>query len=87
MAVKVGSKGQIVIEKEIRDRLGVQPGWIALQRLDGDHVVVHFVQPEHDRSLKGSLASEIHGRVGVGAAWDQAREAAWAESARRLVEP
>ncbi len=31
MANKVGSKGQVVIEKEIRDKLGIQPGAGVLQ--------------------------------------------------------
>lgn len=48
---KVGQKGQIVIEKRIRDKLGVKPGWQALQLLVGDHVEVYFVPPEHNRSL------------------------------------
>lgn len=86
MSFKVGTKGQIVIDKEIRDRLGVQPGWVALQRIEGDHVVVHFVPPEHNASLKGSLAREIRTSVGVGLEWDKAREAAWAAAARRVVE-
>ena len=33
---KVGSKGQVVIAKEIRDELGIQPGWLALQRVVDD---------------------------------------------------
>ncbi|MBC8421360.1 MAG: AbrB/MazE/SpoVT family DNA-binding domain-containing protein, partial [Actinobacteria bacterium] len=38
MTLVVGTKGQIVISKEIRDKMGVKPGWIALERLVGDHV-------------------------------------------------
>ena len=55
MARRVGSKGQVVIEKEMRDRLGVQPGWLAVQQLVDDHVEIYFVPPEHDRSLAGAL--------------------------------
>ena len=55
MASKVGSKGQLVISKEIRDRLGIKPGWTACQLLVDDHVETHFVPPEHNRSLKSSL--------------------------------
>jgi len=36
MASIVGSKGQVVIEKAIRDALAVKPGSIAVQRLAGD---------------------------------------------------
>jgi hypothetical protein len=45
-----------VISKAIRDRLGVKPGWQALQLLVGDHVEVYFVPPPHNRSLVGCLA-------------------------------
>ena len=81
MPHKVGSKGQIVIAKEIRDRLGVEPGWTVLQRAVGDHVEIHFVPPEHSRSLKGSLASHIKRTGAHGDEWDRAREDAWEGSA------
>ena len=83
MPAKVGSKGQIVIEKGIRDSLGVKPGWRALQRLVDDHLEIYFVPPEHNRSLKGSLARHIKVKVAPGEEWDQARENAWAEAAER----
>ncbi len=63
MPYLVGPKGQIVVAKELRDRLGVKPGWIALQRLAGDHIEVYFVPPEHEASLKGSLARHIRARL------------------------
>lgn len=56
MGTKVGAKGRVVIEKAIRDRLGVEPGWIALQHLVDDRVEIRFIPPGHHRSLKGSLA-------------------------------
>lgn len=77
MAYVVGPKGQVVIAKEIRDRLGVEPGWIALQRLVNDHVEVYFLPPEHRESLKGSLAEHVNVHVGPGKEWDEARETAW----------
>ncbi len=55
MPRRIGPKGQVVIKKEIRDRLGVRPGWLAVQFLVGDHVEIYFVPPEHDRSLAGAL--------------------------------
>lgn len=81
MAHTVGPKGQIVIAKEIRDRLGVGPGWVALERLVDDHVEVYFVPPEHRKSLKGSLAKHVKGQARPGKAWDSARKAAWAKAA------
>ncbi len=83
MAYLVGPKGQIVIAKEIRDQLGVEPGWLALQRVVGDHVEVHFLPPEHRKSLKGSLADQVKVQVSPGMAWDKARETAWSEAARQ----
>jgi len=80
---KVGPKGQVVISKEIRDRLGVKPGWLVLQRLVDDHVEVYFVPPEHSRSLKGSLAEHVKMSVAPGEEWDQAREGAWVEAAKK----
>ncbi|GMU39554.1 MAG: hypothetical protein AMXMBFR23_04200 [Chloroflexota bacterium] len=51
----MGPKGQIVISKEIRDRLGIGPGWLAIERVVDDHVEIHFVPPKHNRSLFGIL--------------------------------
>jgi AbrB family looped-hinge helix DNA binding protein len=78
----VGQKGQIVIAKEIREKLGVQPGWVALQRLVEGRVEVYFLPPEHSKSLKGSLASYLQTQVEPGEEWDQARQAAWEQAAR-----
>jgi AbrB family looped-hinge helix DNA binding protein len=74
---KVGQKGQVVIAKEIRERLGVKRGWLAVQRLVGDHVEIYFLAPAHRQSLKGSVAGHIRRRVPPGPAWDTAREQAW----------
>lgn len=82
MAYVVGSKGQIVIAKDIRDKLGVESGWIAIQRLVGDHVEMYLVPPEHADSLKGSLKKHLKGRAAPGKEWDRAREAAWDKASR-----
>ena len=80
MAYVVGSKGQVVIAKEIRDRLGIGPGWVALQRVADDHVEIYFLPPEHSESLKGSLAPYVR-RTAPPEEWDQAREGAWRDAA------
>lgn len=51
----VGTKYQIVIERQARQALGVAPGWQAMQRVVDGHLEIHFVPPEHDDSLAGSL--------------------------------
>ena len=81
---RVGPKGQLVIEKEIRDRLGVQPGSVAIQKLVGDHVEIRFAPPPprvelHSRSLLGILKPAPS--VSVPAErWREAREQAWHEA-------
>ena len=81
----VGTKGQVVIEQAIRERLGVQPGWQALQTIVDDHVEIYFVPPPHRRSLRGRLAAPA-GESGRGAESEeelhQASEEAWAEAVR-----
>lgn len=85
MAHVVGPKGQVVIAKEIRDRLGVEPGWLALQRLVNDHVEVYFLPPGHRKSLKGSLAEYAKVRIAPGQEWDRARDTAWRKAATERV--
>jgi len=82
MTYLVGNKGQVVIAKAIRERLGVKPGWVALQRLVGDRVEIYFLPPKHRESLKGGLARYLKAHVPQGEAWEIAREAAWEAAAR-----
>jgi bifunctional DNA-binding transcriptional regulator/antitoxin component of YhaV-PrlF toxin-antitoxin module len=77
MLNKVGSKGQVVIEKKLRDRLGFGPGWVTVQRLADDHIEMYFLPSEHNRSLKGSLAKYTSVTVAPGSQWDEARDKAW----------
>ena len=51
----VGTKYQMVIEREARERLGIEPGWEAVQVVVGDRLEVRFLPPEHEKSLAGSL--------------------------------
>ena len=83
MATKVGPKGQVVIEQHIRDKLGVEPGMLAVQQLVGDHVEVRFVPGPHSRSLAGVLRPFITPRPDLHdpAAFEAAAAEAWAEEA------
>ena len=74
----VGQKGQVVIEKPLRDALGLRPGYIAVQRLVGDHVELHFHPPEHNESLRGVLAGRGI-RSHSEEEWAEIREQAWVE--------
>ncbi len=80
MANKVGEKGQVVIDKSIRDRLGIGPGWLAIQRIVEDHVEIYFVTPEHNRSLAGSLAEYVTDDV-KNLSWHEIKEMAWTAAA------
>lgn len=79
MSHVVGSKGQVVIAKAIREKLGIEQGWMAIQRLVDDHVEIYFVPPEHDRSLKGCLAPHVKQSL-PDSSWRRARAEAWGES-------
>lgn len=85
MPYVVGHKGQIVISKDIRDRLGVKSGWIALQRLIGGHIEVYFIPPEHKESLKASLSTHLKFRISPGKQWDKARKSAWDKVAKEKI--
>ncbi len=80
MRHKVGPKGQVVISKEIRDCLGVEPGWVAIQRLVDDHVVLYLLPPEHNRSLKGSLSAYAKAQI-PSEELEKAEENAWMQAA------
>ena len=59
----VGTKYQVVIEREARRKLGIEPGWVAVQTVVGDHLELRFLPPEHERSLAGSLGRYAKGTV------------------------
>jgi AbrB family looped-hinge helix DNA binding protein len=79
----VGPKGQVVIEKEIRDELGVGPGWLTIQRVVDGHVEVYFVPPEHNYSLKGVLSGSS--RSIAREDWQAAKEDAWEAAVREKM--
>jgi bifunctional DNA-binding transcriptional regulator/antitoxin component of YhaV-PrlF toxin-antitoxin module len=82
MSTLVGTKGQVTIEKEIRQALGVRPGWRAVQRLDGDRVVIEFLPPKHRRSLLGILSDKTTVRIPSDEEFQAAVERAWEEAVR-----
>ena len=53
----VGDRGQITIEKAVRDTLGIRARDIAVQRVENGRLVVTFLRPaeSHRRSLAGVL--------------------------------
>lgn len=57
LGTSVGERGQITIEREIREKLGIRPKDLAVQRVENGRLVVEFVRPHepHMRSLAGIL--------------------------------
>ncbi len=59
MPSRVGDRGQITVEKAIREELAVYAGDQAVQWIEDGRLVVEFVPAPHARSLAGALAGEI----------------------------
>ncbi len=57
IGTSVGERGQITIEKELREKLGVRPKDLAIQQIDQGRLVITFVRPPepHMRSVAGIL--------------------------------
>jgi AbrB family looped-hinge helix DNA binding protein len=75
MASTVGERGQITIEKGIREELGVYAGDVAIQRVEEGRVVIEFVPAPHRRSLAGALRDKIT-RVPDDESWEAIRDKA-----------
>jgi bifunctional DNA-binding transcriptional regulator/antitoxin component of YhaV-PrlF toxin-antitoxin module len=79
MSNLVGEKGQVVIQKPLREALGVQPGFVTVQTLVNDHIEIRFYPPEHTRSLRGALKKYATRILSTGEL-REAREKAWDEA-------
>lgn len=75
MASRVGERGQVTIEKAIREELGVYAGDQAVQRVEDGRVIIEFVPAEHRRSLAGSLGEKVR-RWPPDERWPTLRDAA-----------
>lgn len=80
MMTVVGPQGEVVVPEDIREQLGVQPGWTAVQVLVDGHLEVYFAPPEHDRSLLGVLRPYVKATLSD-EELREASESAWAEDA------
>ena len=76
MASRVGDRGQITIEKGIREELGIYAGDEAVQRVEDGRIVIEIVSGRHRRSLAGSLKTKV-GRRPEDESWEALRRAAW----------
>ncbi len=76
MASRVGERGQITIEKAIREELGIYAGDETVQRVEDGRIVIELVPGRHRRSLAGSLRGKVT-RQPKDEAWTTLRAAAW----------
>jgi AbrB family looped-hinge helix DNA binding protein len=76
MTSRVGERGQITIEKAIREELAIYAGDETIQRVEDGRIVIEVVPGRHRRSLAGSLRDKV-GRTPTDETWQALREAAW----------
>lgn len=76
MTSRVGERGQITIEKAIREELAIYAGDEAVQRVEGGRIVIEVIPGRHRRSLAGTLRDKV-GRRPADESWDALRQAAW----------
>lgn len=72
---RVGERGQITIDKAIREELGICAGDEAVQRIEDGRIIVEVVPGRHRRSLFG-VVGDLAQRP-ADESWDAIRDAAW----------
>ena len=77
MSSRVGERGQITIEKGIRQELGIYAGDETVQRVEDGRIVIEVVPGRHRRSLAGVLRDQVR-RAPADESWEALRDAAWA---------
>jgi AbrB family looped-hinge helix DNA binding protein len=77
MTSRVGERGQITIEKAIRDELAIYAGDETVQRVEDGRIVIEVIPGRHRRSLAGALRDKVTRRP-VDEDWAAVRDAAWA---------
>ena len=75
MPSRVGDRGQITVEKAIREELTVYAGDQAIQWVQDGRLIVEFVPAPHTRSLAGSLEGKATKRP-ADEEWAVVRDAA-----------
>jgi AbrB family looped-hinge helix DNA binding protein len=77
MSSRVGERGQITIEKPIREELGIYAGDETIQRVDDGRIVIEVIPGRHRRSLAAVLRDRV-ARIPPDESWEALRDAAWA---------
>src|SRR5688500_6094735 len=73
---RVGERGQITIEKSIREQLMIYAGDETVQRIEDGRIVIEMIPGRHRRSLAGVLSGKT-GRTPPDESWEALRDAAW----------
>ena len=76
MTSRVGDRGQITIEKAIREELLIYPGDETVQRVEDGRIVIEVIPGRHRRSLAGVLRGKTR-RTPPDESWEALRDAAW----------
>lgn len=76
MTSRVGERGQITIEKAIREELAIYAGDETVQRIEDGRIVIEVIPGRHRRSLAGSLQAKVR-RTPADESWETLRTAAW----------
>jgi len=76
MTSRVGERGQITIEKAIREELAIYAGDETVQRVEDGRIVIEVIPGRHRRSLAGTLRDKVH-REPPDESWAAIRDAAW----------
>jgi len=75
MTSRVGERGQITIEKAIREKLAIYAGDETVQRIEVGRIVIDVIPGRHRRSLAGTLRAKT-GRTPPDESWAALRDAA-----------
>ena len=76
MTSRVGERGQITIEKAIREELAIYAGDETVQRIEDGRIVIEVIPGRHRRSLAGSLQAKVR-RKPADESWETLRKSAW----------
>jgi AbrB family looped-hinge helix DNA binding protein len=83
MANVVGERFQITIDKRVREELGIQPGDMAVEKVERGRLVVYFMPKPHRDSLLGILKQPGLKPI---TDWQSVKEAAWAARGAEIME-
>lgn len=86
MSNVVGERFQITIDKKVRTELGIQPGDLAVERVQNGKLVVTFMPKPHHRSQLGALRPYIKGPIEPITDWAAYKDRAWAARSKEITE-